>query len=407
MSMVGAGATRCPSRGPQPDSLTACRSTPCRISSPGRHLERDVARFVPILADAAGRLAGTASVVESAWTTLIIAMADRFQISDLLLQLLEDQGLRRRAIAARAGLARGFFEQERVLVTTRELFAVWRAVGELSSDPGIGLSIGAEPRLERYDAVAIAAVCSRSFGDALERMARFKQLLCPEELRIERHGDEAAVEFVFLEATDDEPEVLVDLCFARILAIGRRGSDQLSKALRVELKRPARERKLLEAHFGCRVRFGSERNALIFRKSDLDLPFVTHNRELLTAVLGHLEKQLEERTRGAGIGEQVVAALMRSLAGRRPTLGEVAEDLGMSTRTLQRRLGEAGLSFQQQVETARRELARHYLGETTVELKQAAFLLGYEDANSFFRAFQSWEGTTPGDWRARHQQLSV
>lgn len=334
-------------------------------------------------------------------------MNDRFQISDLLLQLLEDHGVRPRVLAVSAGLPRGFLEQERVFVTTRELFAVWRAVGELSSDPAIGLKVGAEPRLERYDAVAIAAVCSRSFRDALDRMARFKQLLCPEELRIETRAEEASVEFVFLEATEDEPEVLVDLCFARIFAIGRRGSDRITRALRVELKRPTRERKLLEEHFGCRVRFGSKRNALVFRRSDLDLPFVTHNRELLTAVLGHLEKELEGRARGKGIGEQVNVALKRSLAGRRPTLAEVAEDLGMSTRTLQRRLGDAGLSFQQQVEQARRELAHHFLGETTVELKQAAYLLGYEDANSFFRAFQAWEGTTPGDWRARHQRASA
>ena len=51
------------------------------------------------------------------------------------------------------------------------------------------------------------------------------------------------------------------------------------------------------------------------------------------------------------------------------------------------------------------ELAHHYLGETEVELKQAAYLLGYAVANSFFRAFQAWEGTTPGDWRTQHQQV--
>ena len=188
-------------------------------------------------------------------------MNGRFQISDLLLRLLEDHGAAPRAVAVRAGLAREFFEQERVSVTTRERFAVSRAVGELSGDPAIGLKIGAEPRLERYDAVAIAAVCTRSFRHALERMARFEQLLCPEELRVVTHGDEASVELAFLEATEDEPEVLVDLCFARVFAIGRRGIDKLNNALRVELKRPSRERDLLEAHFGRRVRFGSAQRA--------------------------------------------------------------------------------------------------------------------------------------------------
>jgi AraC-like DNA-binding protein len=332
---------------------------------------------------------------------------DRFPISDLLLRLLEDQGIALHVLAVHAGLPRGFFEQERIFVTTRELFAVWRTVSELSSDPAIGLKLGAEPRLERYDPIAIAAVCSRSFRDAVERMSRYKQLVCPEEIRIATRADECSVEFVFLEATEDEPEILVDLCLSRIHAIGRRGTDRITKALRLELKRPARERKLLEDHFGCLVRFGSKRNALVFRKTDLDLPFVTHNRDLLAALEGHLETELEGRSRGKGIGEQVASALVHSLAGRRPTLHGVAADLGMSTRTLQRRLGAVGSSFQEQVENARRELAHHYLSQTTVELKQAAYLLGFEDANSFFRAFQAWEGTTPGEWRAQHQQASA
>ncbi len=334
-------------------------------------------------------------------------MSDRFPISDLLLRLLADRGVSLPALAVHAGLPRGFFEAERVSVTTRELFAVWRTVRELSADPAIGLQLGAEPRLERYDPIAIAAVCSRSFRDALERMARYKQLVCPEEIRVQTRGDEASVEFVFLDATEDEPEVLVDLCLSRILAIGRRGTDRITKATRLELKRPSGARKLLEDHFGCRVRFGAVRNQLVFRRSDLDLPFVTHNRELLAVLEGHLESQLAERSRERGIEEQVAAALVRSLAGRRPTLREVADDLGMSARTLQRRLGEAGSSFQEQVESARRELAHHYLARTTVELKQAAYLLGFEDANSFFRAFQAWEGTTPGEWRVQHQRAAA
>jgi len=66
----------------------------------------------------------------------------------------------------------------------------------------------------------------------------------------------------------------------------------------------------------------------------------------------------------------------------------------MSTRTLQRRFTDAGITFQQLVEETRRELAHHYLRQSTVELNETAYLLGYEDANSFFRAFHLWEGTT-------------
>ena len=95
--------------------------------------------------------------------------------------------------------------------------------------------------------------------------------------------------------------------------------------------------------------------------------------------------------------------LKRSLPGRRPTLRQVARELCLSVRSLQRRLTDADLTFQQVVEETRREVAHHYLKHSTMELHEAAFLLGYGDANSFFRAFQGWEGTTPGEWRTRHR----
>jgi len=115
-----------------------------------------------------------------------------------------------------------------------------------------------------------------------------------------------------------------------------------------------------------------------------------------------LESELEARNTSQNIGEQVKDALRRSLAGKRPTLQDVAQELGLGARTLQRRLTDGGISFQQLVEDIRRELARHYLKQSAVELNEAAFLLGFEDANSFFRAFQVWEGTSPGEWRTRH-----
>jgi AraC-type transcriptional regulator len=74
------------------------------------------------------------------------------------------------ALLRLAGLPAGFFEQEKIYATTTELFALWRAIEEMSADPGIGLKFGAEPRLERHHPTAIAAVCSRSFHDALQRM---------------------------------------------------------------------------------------------------------------------------------------------------------------------------------------------------------------------------------------------
>ncbi len=307
----------------------------------------------------------------------------------------------------RAGLPPGLFHQEKIYLTTAEVFALWRSVAEMSSDPGIGLKLGGEQRLERSHPAAIAVVCSRTFGDALQRLGRYKQLTCPEEIRVHRKAQEAAVEFFYVEAKEPQPDVLVDMVLSWILGVGRRGTGGQIAPLRLELARPVQHRELFESHFSCPVRFKADCNALVFRSSDLDRPFVTHNDELLAVIGSQLDSELEARTASLNAGEQVKDALKRSLAGKRPTLQDVAQEIGLSARTLQRRLTDAGITFQQLVEETRRELARHYLKQSAVELNETAFLLGYEDANSFYRAFQGWEGTSPGEWRIRQSAASV
>ena len=323
----------------------------------------------------------------------------RFRVSTQLPRRLEQQGLRLPDVLRQAALPAGFFAQEKIFASTGELFGLWRAIAAVSGDPAIGLHLGSEACVEHHDPAAIAALCSQSFGDAVQRMARYKQLTCPEEIHTDVARDEVAVEFVWLLAEEDEPAVLVDLCLSWILGIGRRGTGQPFNPLRVELARSTAHRERLEGHYGCRVQFRAPRNALVFRAADLERPFVTHNADLLAMLGPQLDKELRLRRQGESLAERVKATVKRLLAGRRPALQDVARQLGMSARTLQRRLGESGATFQSMMEEARREMARHYLGQTSLELVETAYLLGFEDSNSFFRAFHHWEGTSPGEWR--------
>jgi AraC-like DNA-binding protein len=330
-------------------------------------------------------------------------MSDRFRVSGLLARKLEEQKLSLSAVLRRAGLPAGLFHQEKIFVTTEELFALWRAIAEISDDPSIGLKLGMESRVERYDPAAIAALHSRSFVDAVQRMARYKQLTCPEQIRISSDNGESAVEFAFLLAQEAEPAVLVDLCLSWILTIGRNGTGQPITPLRLDLRRPVKHRETLEEHYRCRVKFGTSRNALIFRASDLERPFLTHNAELLAMLGPQLEAELNARRSRRTVGDQAKTALKGLLAGHRPSIHDVARQLNLSSRTLQRRLMDSGLTFQRLLEEARRELARHYLAQSSLDLNETAYLLGYEDANSFFRAFHQWEGTSPGHWRKNHR----
>src|SRR3974390_3528804 len=186
-------------------------------------------------------------------------MSDRLRISNTWGKRFTDQKIALPALLRRAGLPTGLFEQEKVYLTTAQLFALWRRVGETSSDPAIGLKLGSETRLARSHPAGIAILCSRTFEDALQRLARYKRLTCPEEIRIERGAQDASVEFSYVEAAEPQPDLLVDMVLSWILSIGRHGTDGHIAPLRVELMRPATHRALLESHFGCRVHFKSRR----------------------------------------------------------------------------------------------------------------------------------------------------
>jgi AraC-like DNA-binding protein len=334
-------------------------------------------------------------------------MASRFRISSALVRRVEDLGLSPQTALRRAGLPMSLFDQEKIFVTTEELFALYRALADESGDPAFGLKIGTEDRVERYDPISIAALYARSFRDALQRMARYKQITCPEEIRVIERGNECRVQFDWLLAEGDEPAILIDLCYAWVLAIARRGTGSTLSPKRVEFKRPEARREMYEEHFGCPVKFAARQNALVFDKADLERKFVTHNADLLAIVAPQLEAELSQQLAQKTFREQVKATLKKILAGQRPELRAVARELRVSTRTLQRRLTGERATFQQLIAEARRELAKHYLLHSGLELNETAYLLGYEDANSFFRAFHQWEGTTPGEWRASHAMRSA
>ena len=326
-------------------------------------------------------------------------MNNRFRVSSTLPRKLEELGVSPDTVLGQASLPKGLFKLERILVSTEEFFALYRGIAEASDDPAIGLRLGTEERVERYDPIKLAALSARSFRDAVERSARYKQLTCPEKIRLVERGDECAIKFVWLLAHEQEPPLLVDVCFAWILTLGQRGTGRPLRPKRVEFQRALANRELYEKHFRCPVKFKAAQNALVFSKSDMDLPFVTYNADLLGTVAPQLEAELSEQLAQKTFSEQAKGILKQLLAGQRPGIDDLARELHLSTRTLQRRLTDQGITFQRLLDEARRELARHYLLHSSRELNETAYLLGYEDANSFFRAFQHWEGTSPRQWQ--------
>jgi AraC-like DNA-binding protein len=109
----------------------------------------------------------------------------------------------------------------------------------------------------------------------------------------------------------------------------------------------------------------------------------------------------------AAITPMLSEAIQDRLTGQRPSIDAISQVLHVSPRTLQRRLQESGSSFQRVLDEARHHMARYYLSNSALELNEAAYLLGFEDPNSFGRAFRAWEGMPPSNWRETHQTSKV
>src|SRR5579864_7492113 len=104
------------------------------------------------------------------------AMSNRFRVSSTLPRKLKELGLSPDTVLRRAGLPMGLFKLDRILVSTEQFFALHQGIAEASNDPAIGLKLGIEERVERYDPVKLASLSSRSFRGAVERSSRYKQL---------------------------------------------------------------------------------------------------------------------------------------------------------------------------------------------------------------------------------------
>jgi AraC-like DNA-binding protein len=334
-------------------------------------------------------------------------MNKHFRFSGSNFAKLEELGVQSSAVLRRAGLPQAFLDQARVLLSTEELFALWRAVGEVSANPAIGVQLGTENKTERFSPIGLVALSSANMSVAIDHMARYKQLTCPEEILQEKDEEEWSIQFRWLLADEVEPPVLNECCFAWVLSIARHGTGTRLSPVRVEFVQPRAHIKIMEQHFACPVICGAARNAIVFRASDAQRPFVTRNAELLGMLAPQFEEELKKENGDENFVERVRIAVQQKLTGRRPSIDDIADALHISSRTLQRRLQDGGSNFQRVLDEARHQLARHYLNNSVLELNETAYLLGYEDGNSFVRAFRTWEGVPPARWREQHRAQAV
>jgi AraC-like DNA-binding protein len=322
-------------------------------------------------------------------------MNDLVPIPLALFDRLARAGLDVDAILRRANLPRSRFNVARPEGTTAEFFALWRAVEESTTDPSFCLRLGVEAFTDTENVVVLAALHSDTLGEGLQKLARYKRLVCPERISIEVKRGEAQLRFEWLLAKDDPPMLLTEIIFAGVVHLAQRGTMMPVKPRRLEFARRQANEAILRRLFGCELYFDAPYDLMVFDEAMLALPMVNRNAQLLAVLVPGLELALPKNDPARTLADDVSEALSETMSGDRPTVSKVAKSLGMSVRTLQRRLGELGTTYQDVLDNVRHRSARRLLTSTNLGMGEVAFLLGFEEVNSFLRAFDLWEGTTP------------
>jgi AraC-like DNA-binding protein len=160
----------------------------------------------------------------------------------------------------------------------------------------------------------------------------------------------------------------------------------------------------LSAFYACDVAFGASADAVAFDPAFRDLPIVTADRHLNQLLIAYGEDVLARRSMHRGsFRSQVENAMVPLLPHGMVRAGEIARDLGVSQRTLARRLAVEGATFSEVLEGLRGDLARQYLADDGLTISQVAWLLGYREISAFTHAFKRWTGMTPREARASRE----
>lgn len=325
--------------------------------------------------------------------------AERCKLPSAFWQSLEQLGLDPFLIQQRAQLPHGLHLNEAAVISTHQLFAVWDAIEELSADPAFAIKMVRDTPSAKHKLAFLAALYAVDFRDALARYSRFKRLCSPDQICINEHGGQVSFTIQWPSGTAPAPYLSVEACFALLLELGRRGTGKHLTPLALSLRRPAQPLETHSSYFTCPIGYGAIRDELIMSAADLDLPFIGHNPEVLHLMTPGLSAAMREIKAPVGFCEQVIEVLKGALADGRPSLQYLARELLQSERTVQRRLASEGTSFSALLNEARRQVGFHLLADTSLELKEVAYLLGYEDVNSYYRAFRQWEKVSPSQWR--------
>lgn len=316
-----------------------------------------------------------------------------------VLVVAERAGLSRAEALARIGLRPADVADPDARVPQDAWRAVWEHVVEATGDPAIGLRAAAGVDPGYFGVIDYAARSCATVGEAVPLAARYFRLAntfgrleltpLPDGLRVSRHvlGDEGLA----------LPRQAAEFALATMVRVFRLAAQPFSlAAVRFRYPAPA-DHGPHRALFACPVHFGAPQDAVDLDAAALAVPMRAPDPRLKALVESHAAHLLAALPEDEDLVASVRHEIARRLSHGPPSLERVARQLGLSERSLQRRLSASNTSFRAILDEVRRELAERWL-KGGMSPGEVAFLLGYSEVSAFYHAFQGWTGLAPVAW---------
>jgi AraC-type DNA-binding domain-containing proteins len=322
---------------------------------------------------------------------------NRFILDNKYESLLEYMGISVEETLKKAQIPEDIFSRKNPSMTAEEYFRFMEAIDILSNDKSTPVKMGTIDQIETFSPPIFAAYCSKNATTCMKRLARYKKLIGPLIFLVSEDGKEVLLEITSENQELELPEFLVMTEVIFLVNLIRNATKEQivpkSVTMRHKISEPA-----CNEFLGIEISFGTK-NIISFSKQDMEKPFISQNDAMWDYFEPELKRRLSEMDVDDTFSARVRSALIELLPSGQSSVDDVAEKLGCSKRTLQRRLNDEDTTFQKQLNHTRELLAKHYIKNTDMTSDDIAYLLGYQDLNSFLRAFSLWTGTTISEYK--------
>lgn len=308
-------------------------------------------------------------------------------------------------VLERAGLRADLLESEGKGVDAAGFFAMWRAAAEEHGGADVPLLLGRGAARGPMQPALLAFAASPDIRTGLQRLALFKPLCAPLKLTLEEAGGRFSIAAA-PEEGQEMPAVMAATEIVFFLDFARTFAAHPIRPVGVALPDPSCVTPGWLDYVGVAPVRGPA-PALILSSEDAGRALISADTEFYALMERELLSRLAEGECGGALCGAARRAVTELLPSGEVSAEAVARRLGLSKRTLQRRLKEEGTGFQALLDEVREQLALSYLRDRDLSAEEISFLLAFRDPNSFYRAFHAWTGMTPAEARARGGRIAV